>query len=170
MSGCYPSGYLGSFCDCICHKMNYHPCCICDCNKPGTYKMYSKDFLDWKFKTNNDDIKNIILRIEKLEELNQKCFDNNPLKIIEDRFRDIEEKQKQYIDTVIELRLKINKIRSEYDMGFMNSKNKPHKCPVCDGEGSQLKEIHEKIAEFERLPSKLAITCNACQGKGILWR
>lgn len=33
---------------------------------------------------------------------------------------------------------------------------KPHKCPICDGNG-------KKRTEFEILG------CNACEGKGIIW-
>ena len=35
---------------------------------------------------------------------------------------------------------------------------RPHKCPVCDGEGRKEKETKD-----------LFITCHSCDGKGIVW-
>jgi uncharacterized coiled-coil protein SlyX len=183
-------------CGCFCHLGHIPPLeCHCNCNKFGTYQMSHNDEqikniskriekLEESFSvqlihnkccreineilSNTDS--NISLRIKKLEELNRKCFENNTLKIIDDKFKKLEETQKEHLDKLAELSMKINKIRSECHVAFEIRNEKPHKCPVCDGEGSQLKELNEKIAEFERLPSKLAIVCNACQGKGIVWK
>lgn len=74
---------------------------------------------------------------------------------LNDRLSAVEQMQKDFINMPNIIWRKYNKT--------------PYKCPVCDGEGDIKKEIHPKIAEFEKLPTCLAISCKACEGKGILW-
>lgn len=40
------------------------------------------------------------------------------------------------------------------------SSKKPHKCPVCDGEGKREKQIDGIRAVFN---------CSTCTGTGVLW-
>jgi len=83
-------------------------------------------------------------RIEKLEQLNQQCFEANPIKAIYDKFEKIE-----------------SKIACLMQKSTLNDEKRPFKCPVCDGRGVHKKEMDPKILNFE--------VCLTCKGNGIVW-
>lgn len=67
-------------------------------------------------------------------------YDEHQLKRLEKKFRDLEQ------------------LFYDEKATFRNPEKKPHKCPVCDGLGSQLYLI-----------SQQAQKCESCEGKGIVW-
>lgn len=85
----------------------------------------------------------VLLRLTKLEELNEKCFKANPIAQIEERFKMIE--------------AEFPKIKDAFR--FVKFK-KPHKCPLCEGEGYK-RWSSENMAGGGR--------CSTCEGIGIVW-
>lgn len=97
----------------------------------------------------NSDIEHIDLclvklddRIKNLEQLNQQCFDANPIAEIEKRFEKLEEMVKKIIK------------------GEMQNENRPFKCPVCDG---KCWIVVDWMGEKQR------DHCVACKFTGIVW-
>jgi DnaJ-class molecular chaperone len=72
---------------------------------------------------------------------------------------------------------RIEKIESHFsgDYQLVASKLKPHKCPVCDGEGKKTL-FHacsyvalSKLAELIDDEGRVYELCKPCKGKGIIW-
>lgn len=55
--------------------------------------------------------------------------------------------------------------------GFFESISKPHKCPVCDGQGlvSRPPEVAGDLETFSST-SCGPWQCKACGGQGVIWR
>ncbi len=101
-------------------------------------------------------------RVEKLEELNQQCFDANPIKMIEERFNKIEERMNILMLDQHNLKSLLESLAEE-----IGSK-KPHKCPVCDGRGHSLKHENETVEKICTVSIVFA-PCHTCESKGIVW-
>lgn len=97
-------------------------------------------------------------RIEKLEELNQQCFEANPIKAIYDKFEKIE-----------------SKIACLMQKSTLNDEKRPFKCPVCSGEIKILIDPATPMSGIQAMFGKRDENgmyykeCNACNGKGIVW-
>lgn len=92
-------------------------------------------------------------RIENLENAWKECSVSNPIKKIEERFRDID-------CSVIELCFKVNDL---YKIKEKNDYKKPHKCPVCNSLGFISVSLIESGKELYKN------NCHCCDGKGIVW-
>lgn len=77
------------------------------------------------------------------------------------------ENYREYKTSIEDLETDVMHIKNRLES--LEIRARPHKCPVCDGVGNITKEIHPKLAEFERLPTCLSIACKSCDGKGIVW-
>jgi len=49
-----------------------------------------------------------------------------------------------------------------------DKKSNPHKCPVCDGDGSVSRQLPTEMT-VKRESFVMNIVCNSCEGKGIVW-
>lgn len=111
-------------------------------------------------------------RLNKLELINTRLENDDPihiqLKRIDGCFRKFDDKVGELDERIERLSITVKTILETQTI-LVTQNKKPHKCPACDGEGSIKKEIHPKLAEFERLPACLSISCNACESKGIVW-
>lgn len=111
-------------------------------------------------------------------------YNEQMINIIQEKVKDIEYRLSHIIKLPTELDIRLedaerkveglgnnfSKLRSDFrQILAINHSKKPYKCPVCDGEGSIKTRIHPKLAEFEGIPTCLAITCNSCKRKGIVW-
>ena len=52
--------------------------------------------------------------------------------------------------------------------------SKPHKCPVCDGEGYKLETIYQNLSRSSVIKLGLTVEevrtpCHACKTTGIVW-
>ncbi len=105
---------------------------------------------DSEFVENNNVkiFENILDRIEKLEELNKQCFDANPIKQIEDRFAELEN-------------------RLESHRHDVEKELKPYKCPVCNGKGNVIIDGNKFL--LSNPPQYPVEICKVCGGKGIVW-
>lgn len=155
MSGCHSN----IKCSCTCHSTLYgHPeyCTLCECNWENMVngiEIASEKYNRHLWISRNTEI---LKRIEKLETHKNYQIDEN--RKSSRRVDEIEERNKEYLNKLAELSVKINKIRSECHVAFEIKNEKPHKCPVCEGDGGTI--ISGIIDEL----------CRACEGTGILWR
>ena len=95
---------------------------------------------------------------------------SNPrLSELEKKVKGHEDRLDKQFEMIFELQKKVKKLEQWQDSSTQTPNKRPYKCPVCDGEGSIKKSLNDKLAEFERLPTVLAIMCSACKGKGIVW-
>jgi len=58
---------------------------------------------------------------------------------------------------------------------YFSSSSKPHKCPVCDGEGKKqisnpLENGAIRVQVLCDALGRYFIQCASCSGKGILWK
>lgn len=101
----------------------------------------------------------VLRRLEELEELNQKCFDANPIGEIEKRFEEMEafvdDHRSCWLsihDKLEDMEKEIKELKRFQDIANekYQDKNRPYKCPVCNaGHNFQV--------------------CSACGGKAIVW-
>jgi len=74
-----------------------------------------------------------------------------------------------------ELELKVNALNDRLNSIFNNMKaidpcdiKNPHRCPVCEGDGEVIINTGYLLTSHPpKYPTKV---CNACEGKGIVWR
>lgn len=90
-------------------------------------------------------IEHKIERIAKLEQLNAQCFEANPIKKIDEKFKHLEDRL-HWIEGDIAKR------------SYNISEKKPYKCPICDGKGG-----------FKDVDKKFEWTCDSCKNTGIVW-
>lgn len=137
-------------------------------------------------------IDELFRRVSKLEELNQKCFDANSIKQIEERFEKIEENIKRlglnydFKGDLSDIHVQLDKIyysNKHYDSQLDKLQNqisnweeefyfikdklrctdkKPHKCVLCDGKGT-----YQSLQPTP--PYVLHNECEACDGKRVIW-
>jgi hypothetical protein len=94
--------------------------------------------------------KDLFERIEKLEQLNQQCFDANPIKEIYEKFEKIE-----------------SKIACLMQKSSLNDEKRPFKCPVCSGTGNHPDQSPRLMC---KVFTKTGLyVCMTCDGKGIVW-
>jgi len=60
-----------------------------------------------------------------------------------------------------ELENKYNDLLNFKNVAFRQYENKPHKCPVCNGKGSDSSWVEPQTIKI--------VMCNSCEGKGIVW-
>lgn len=152
-------------CSCTCHQTLYgHPeyCALCECNWD---KMYA-DILSKRLEKIEYTLGDLLKDHKKIH-IQNGPFVNDTQKTISDhneRIQHLEESLKLYFDKLAELSLRIEKIRSECRVAFENQNEKPHKCPICDGEG---KKEGNRASNYQPI---FYMHCLACDGQGIVWR
>jgi len=66
-----------------------------------------------------------------------------------------------------ELEIRIKAIE-ERQNAIIGSNIRPHKCPICDGNGEIITNHNELLTSHAtKFPKKI---CHCCDGKGVLWR
>lgn len=113
-------------------------------------------------------------RIEKLEELTSEKYAHpdviSRIERLESRTKQLEHKEKigldlesfafAFNDTMDKYDKKIEQLMSkDTNIELIAKDIKPHKCPVCDGDGTYRED--GKIYSGRH--------CNVCEGKGVLW-
>ncbi len=119
-------------------------------------------------------------KVEKLEELNQKCFDENPIDQIDKNFRALETVCTDNLaawNRLDERLCELEEITKRITEDDMKAGRQPHKCPVCEGSGynkPELKIVDAKIT-IDGIECKAGnkvlwkSICNPCDGTGIVW-
>lgn len=90
----------------------------------------------------------VLCRLTKLESIIQQCFDANPIAKIYERFNALEK-------SILEIRIQF--------IDQIGDGKKPHKCPVCEGEGVNKNKL-VLVMDGVKKPS-----CNSCDGTGMVW-
>jgi|SRR5882724_1006987 len=82
-------------------------------------------------------------------------FDEHQRKRLEEKFHDLEQ------------------LFYDEKAKFRNPEKKPHKCPICDGNGKYISvDIQSKMSTISVEIDALGrhwVKCHICQGKGIIW-
>lgn len=72
---------------------------------------------------------------------------------------------KSLVDRVIELEndiKEIHRVLEEQSKIIRRENLSPYRCPVCEGKGNIRQEVERGLFKFD--------LCNACKGKGVLWK
>lgn len=95
------------------------------------------------------------------------------------RLEDVERRIDKLADSHVEMKAMIVEINRFQDIACeqykFNTKNKPHKCPVCDGHGlmylNHMCTQQMLSAGWQADSMGMAYrSCVSCEGKGIVWR
>ena len=164
-------------------KGNTHPCILCgvavnDCSCIGNshrelYMMFSKLSIEVdkiKDMMNVNDWltgRDILDRIEKIERnYTHIDFCTNHFNTVHMRMDCIDKRLKEIEQSISETRIQF--------IDQLGRDKKPHKCPLCYGEGNiykhELPTIHDKLFGWQTDQMGMAYKkCNSCEGKGVLW-
>ncbi len=95
---------------------------------------------------------------------------------IHERINEIDEFKKDLIDQLAKTNFKLERLRSDCKQVIEKNNDRPHRCPICNGDGIVFTEF--KSRSTIRLSGKYKMDeegrtymeCEPCNGKGILWK
>lgn len=112
-------------------------------------------------KSLQDNIEICFQRIEKIEKFHEKFMD-----VLKEDIDKWQEQHKEILE-------RLDKIESIIDMMNNNIGKTPHRCPVCDGNGTMhlvyIPNDMSTISVKRDALGRLCQNCQSCEGKGIVW-